>query len=211
VREAGGVDARVAGVRGGCEGEQRLLLRGEVDAVDGLQVVQRLDAEVVAGAEGTAFLAVPDDEGEHAPQAGQHLLAPVVVAGGDHLAVALGVEGGAVVAGQLLPQLDVVVDLAVEGQQVAPARVGERLVAEGHIDDREPLVGEHRVVADHLDAGLVGATVVEALQRSGDRVAMGARRAVRAEEGQDSAHGGHLFTCRPAAGRLPSESGGVAR
>jgi len=136
VRQVGGVDARVTGVRGGGEGEQRLLLGGQVDPVDGLQVVQRLDAEVVAGAERPALLAVPDHEREHAAQAGEHLLAPVVVAGGDHLAVTLGGEGGAVVAGQLLTQLDVVVDLAVEGQQVAPARVGQRLVAERHVDDR---------------------------------------------------------------------------
>jgi hypothetical protein len=84
-------------------------------------------------------------------------------------------------------------------------------VAERHVDDRQPLVREHRVVAHDLDTGLVRPAVVDGLQRRRDRVTMVARRAVRAEEGQDSAHGGHLVTGRPAAGRLPAESARASR
>ena len=59
------------------------------------------------------------------------LLAEVVVAGDDRLAVALGVERRAELAGQPLAQLEVVVDLAVEDQVVAAVEPGQRLVASG--------------------------------------------------------------------------------
>ena len=62
---------------------------------------------------------VPEREREHAAQPGQHVGAPVVVAGDDGLAVAVGGEDGAVLGGQLVAQLQVVVDLAVEHQHVA--------------------------------------------------------------------------------------------
>jgi hypothetical protein len=167
--------------------------------------VQRLDAEVVARAERAPLLPVPDHEREHAAQPGEHLLAPVVVAGDDRLAVTLRAELGAEVARQLLAQLDVVVDLAVEGQQVAPIGVRQRLVAQRHVDDRQPLVREDRVrsavragvrpgVPDDLDARFVRTAVVQALQGAGDGVAVRLRAAAGAEEREQSAHGGHLST-----------------
>jgi hypothetical protein len=71
-----------------------------------------------------------------------------VVGGDDRLAVAVGGEYGAVLGAQLLPQLEVVVDLTVEDQDVsvggllrAPA---QRLVAVGDVDDREPVEPQHR-------------------------------------------------------------------
>jgi hypothetical protein len=89
----------------------------------------------------------------------------------DHLAVAVGVELRPECVDQLLAQLDVVVDLAVEGQQVAAVGVRERLVAQLDIDDRQPLVREDRVQPDRLQAGLVGAPVVYAFEGLGDRAA----------------------------------------
>jgi hypothetical protein len=117
-----------------------------------------------------------------------------VVAGHDRLAVAGRAELRAELPGQLVAQLLVVVDLAVEGQQVAALRVRQRLVAECHIDDRQALVREDRVRTDHLGTGLVGPAVMQAFEGAGDGVAMGLGVAAGAEEGEQSAHGGHLCT-----------------
>ena len=181
------------------ERQQRLLLAGEVHPVRGLQVVQRLDPERVAGAERPAGRAVPDQEGEHAAQLVQHRLAPVVVPGDDDLGVALGGELGAESVDQLLPQLDVVVDLAVEGEQVparfrAARRVRQRLVAQLDVDDGQALVGEDHVTVGEDHTGLVRTTVVLALQRRRDRVTLGGRGPGVTDEHEHSTHGRHLST-----------------
>ena len=124
------------------DGQQRLLLAGEERASLVEIRVQRLDAEPVPRAEQYPLLRVPDEEREHAPQLAHDLLAQVVVTRDDRLAVAVGLEGRAEVAGQPLAQLQVVVDLAVEDQVVAP-QVGERLVAVVDVDDREAAETDH--------------------------------------------------------------------
>jgi len=54
--------------------------------------VQRLDAEPVTRPEQHPLLGVPDQEGEHAAQLADDVLAQVVVAGDDRLTVAVGLE-----------------------------------------------------------------------------------------------------------------------
>jgi len=93
-----------------------------------------------------------------------------VVRRGDDLGVAGGLEPRAVVADELAAQLHVVVDLAVEGEQVATVGVRQRLVAGRDVDDGQPLVGEHHVLVDDPGAGLVRTTVVQRLQGFGDRL-----------------------------------------
>src|SRR5690606_2019910 len=105
-----------------------------------------------------------------------------------------------------LAQLRIVVDLPVEGQQVAPAFIRQRLVAGGDVDDRQALVPEHRVGAhpvrrlDELHPGLVRAPVMQALQGGGDRVPVGVGGAGCAEVGEESTHGPHPRTPARAAG-----------
>ena len=84
------------------------------------------------------LLRIPDQEGEHAAQLTHDLRAQVVVARDDRLAVAVGLERGAEFTGQALTQLEVVVDLAVEDQLVAPGQPGEWLVRMVDVDDRQP-------------------------------------------------------------------------
>ena len=139
------VDA-AGGLAAAEELEQRLLLRAEDDrAVGQPGGEQRLDAEGVAGAEDGLLLGVPDEEGEHAAQPVDDVLAPQVVAGDDRLGVALGREGRAL-GGQLRPQLQVVVDLAVEDDPVPAVGVGHRLVAVLDVDEGQPVEAEHRPV-----------------------------------------------------------------
>ena len=88
---------------------------------------------------------VPDQEREHAEEAMKAVFAPLPIGREQDLAV--GVRRELVPFGpQLVPQLEVVVDLAVEDEMVAAGCVGHRLqpgLAE--IDDREPPVPErHR-------------------------------------------------------------------
>ncbi len=191
VRQPRLVDAVVAGLRGGREGQQRLLLAGQVEPVRRGQVEHRLDAVGVPGTEDQPLLGVDDDEGEHPAQPLDHRLAPMVEAGDDDLAVPLGVEPRTVLPDQLLAQLDVVVDLAIEDQLVPAVGVGQRLVAALHVDDRQALVADDGVPPDDLHPGLVRPPVVQALQRLGDGLLVCLRLAARADEGQDPAHGEH--------------------
>ena len=100
---------------------------------------------------------------------------------------------------QLLAQLDVVVDLAVEGEQV-PARlradggygIGSWLNSTSMIDSR--LCAKITSLVEELHAGVVRASVMQALQGGGDRVALVGRGTGVADEHEHSAHGRHLST-----------------
>jgi hypothetical protein len=91
------------------EAQQRLLLARDEQAVGGLQVVQRFDPEVIARPESPPLLSVPDHEREHAAKPVEHGLAPVVVAGHDHLRVAVGGKLGTMHPGQLFAQFEIVI------------------------------------------------------------------------------------------------------
>lgn len=103
--------------------QQAFLLAGHRGSTPARRHEQRLDAERVTCAEQFTGLGIPQREREHAAQPPDDVGAPVVVAGDDRLAVAVGGEGGAVPGGELLAQLEVVVDLAVEHQYVAVGRL----------------------------------------------------------------------------------------
>jgi hypothetical protein len=61
---------------------------------------------------------------------------------------------------QLVPQLDVVVDLPVLHHPVAPVLGRERLVASEDVDDREPRV-RHPEAAVDVEPDAVGTTVTQ--------------------------------------------------
>ena len=98
--------------------EDALDLGSEDEAAVLLRVVERLDAEEIAGAEQLARIAVPDGEREHAAQAVEHAFAPCQVAGEQDLGVGVGLELPALRL-KLGAQVAVVVDLAVEHDGVA--------------------------------------------------------------------------------------------
>ena len=167
--------------------EQALLLAGERHAVRPGGHVEGLDAERVAGAEEHALVGVPDEEGEHAAQAADRVGTPDVVGGDDGLGVPVGDEPGAVVAGELLAQLEVVVDLAVEDDAIAIARVRQRLVRVLDVDDREPVEPQRDVVVvPH--AGLVRSAVAHALEARPHRVGTCRALTARRDQSHQAAH-----------------------
>jgi hypothetical protein len=76
---------------------------------------------------------------------------------------------------QLLAQLQVVEDLAVEDDPEGLVLVGERLLAGGEIDDREPGVGQAGA-AIAVGAELVGPAVAKRARQGGQLLAGRRRR-----------------------------------
>ena len=125
-------------------------------------IVQRLDAEAVAGAEQPPPPLVPDREGPHAAEARQAGDIPLGVGGQQHLAVGLGAEGVAA-RRQLGAQFAEVVDLAVEDQRRAAVGAAHGLVAgRCEIEDRQPPEGQADRPARE-PPGVVGAAVAQAV------------------------------------------------
>ena len=128
--------------------------------VTGVGVVQRLDAEAIAREQQAAVGAIPDREREHALQPLDASLAFLFVEVQDRFGVAA--RAVAVPAPlEIRPQLRVVVDLAVEDDPHRLVFVGHRLVAAGHIDDRQAPVAEAGGTVD-VEAGGVRTAVLQA-------------------------------------------------
>ena len=127
--------------------QQALDLRGVHERAVHLGIVEGLDAEMIAGAEQFALVPVPDHEGEHASNLLQQFHAPLLIAMQQHLGVAFGGEG---VSGrdQFLTQRLIVVDLAVEGDDLRAILVVDGLLAAAEVDDAEPSMAERRVLVD---------------------------------------------------------------
>ena len=124
---------------------QRLDLAGEGEQRVAVDVVKRLDAEAVAGAEQALPLLIPDGEGEHADKAFQAGRPPGVISLKDHFGVAFGAKRVAE-RFQFLAQLEVVVDFAVERQPQLLARHCHWLVTgRREIEDRQAAVSERDV------------------------------------------------------------------
>ena len=118
--------------------------------------VQGDDAEVVASHEVPVLLQVVQYEGEDPVQTIQEVASVLRVQGKDDLAVASGEEP--IGASELGLELAVVVDLAVDGQDVGAVGVLQRLGAVFHIHDGEAVVGQDGALVSE-NAGPVGAAV----------------------------------------------------
>ena len=109
-------------------------------------VVERLDAELVPGAEQLARPAVPDGEGEHAAEPVHHVRADQGVGLQQHLGVAARPQHHALLP-QLGSQLQVVVNLAVEDHPVALVGRPHRLMAAlRQVDDGQPPEAQRDIV-----------------------------------------------------------------
>ena len=146
--------------------------------------VERLDPELVPGGHEPAPGRVPESEGEDPVQVADEVGAALLVAVHDHLAVG---AGGEAVALALEPgaQVEVVVDLTVDDRRDRAVLGVERLVAAGHVDDRQARVGE-RQWADAPHRLPVGPAMAESLHHSVHRMLAGATR--RIEDRADPAH-----------------------
>ena len=131
-------------------GQQCGKRRREPDTRRVLGDVERLDAEPIASEQHPSAVAFDDREREHAEEAVDETVAPVVVGLEQHLGVAVGEEPVAVLA-QLAAQLLVVVDAAVPRNGQPEVGVDHRLRAGfGQIDDfqatmtkRDPALRPH--------------------------------------------------------------------
>ena len=72
--------------------QQRLAVGGEAKSMRCVAVIQRFDAQPIAGQEQAALAQVPDGEGEHADQMFDALSAPFGVGLEDDFSVAVGKE-----------------------------------------------------------------------------------------------------------------------
>ena len=124
------------------EREKRFQLRreGETPRVSG--EIERFDPKAVARDEQPPLPRVPQRERPHPVEAELAVCAPAIVGGRDHFGIALRREpvSGAFEFG---PQLDEVVELAVERRPIAAAGGAHRLAAAlGGIENRKPPVAE---------------------------------------------------------------------
>src|SRR5215468_2250900 len=179
------------------EGEDGLELRGEHEAAADDRVVERLDAEPVAGNQDEAAPRVPYREGEHAAQPLDAALAEILVEVRDDLGVA-GRAQGMAAGRELGPQLAVVVDLPVQHHPHRAVLVPDGLAAGREVDDAEPPHPEAHASVD-AEALVVGPTMGEGVAH-GSELAERHRLIVEADYSRDPAHGS--FTSALARVRL---------
>ena len=112
-----------------------------------LPVVERLDPVAVSGEDEPALRPVPERDGKHAAQALRKIEPVLLVEVDEHLGVAMSREG---VPGPLevMPELAVVVELAVLDDLDAAVLVADRLVTGLEVDDRETPRGEADAAVD---------------------------------------------------------------
>jgi hypothetical protein len=171
----------------GVQREQRAQFRAEDQpAARTLRVAERLLADAVARQQEPLLLLVPDGEGEHAAQRLDAALPHVLVEGEDGLGVGLRLELEAS-ALQVLAQLPVVVDLAVEDDPVALVGVGDGLVAGVQVDDGQAAHGQAHAFARE-EALVVGAAVGDEVVGPLEEGPIG-RPPVRVHDAEYAAHG----------------------
>jgi hypothetical protein len=183
----------------GVEGQERLEgVEVDLASPQGLQlgsegkqpvlgaVVERLDPEAVPGEHKRALPRVPEREREHTPQLSDELRAVLLVEVDEHFGVALGGEPMAAPL-ETVPELAVVVDLAVLDDMDRPVFVSDWLIAAFEIDDGKAPRGERHGPVDDAPFA-VWATVTEGLahRRERSRVDPGP---VEGDQPADPAHG----------------------
>ena len=135
-------------------------------------------------------MGIPDDDAEHAAQVVDYVLAPVVVAHHDGLAIALGVEGVAETL-ELLAQLHVVVDFTIKGHGVAVGLVlwapAEGLMGMLQVNNGQAVEAESGI-AVMPRAGRIWAAVAHAGQGTFQRVNVLIYVACGGEHAKKSAH-----------------------
>jgi hypothetical protein len=121
--------------------EQRLYLRGEIERSVPLRVEERSHAHAVAGQHHAPLPLVPQREGEIAVEKRQAVFTHLVIEVQDDFGIAGCAEAPAP-GPQLVAQLDIVEDFAVEGDGQLPGLVRHRLLAIAQPDDGEPRMAE---------------------------------------------------------------------
>ena len=191
--------------RGEAGRQQGVQLRGEQQPAAVLADVERLDAQRVAGEEEALLRAVPDGEGEHAPQPRQAGLAPAGVGGQQHLRVALRAEHPAA-RGQLVAQRAEVVDRPVEDEVEAPVVRDHRLVAVGRIENRQPPHADRGVAVRH-ESVVIRAAVPHGIAHPPDGRRAGLQGITGTDHSGYATHRGKLGRLRPVTSRGKGPAG----
>ncbi len=169
--------------------DQRLQLRAEQQQPARQQrVVQRLDAEPVAGEEERLAIPIPQREREHAAEPLDAVLAPLLPGMNDHLGVAAGPEAVSKLR-EFRDQRLIVVDLAVEDDDHAAVLVEQRLLPGGEVDDREPAMAEPQAGLG-VQPDLVRPAMVLGLVHARNEVARDRPRARDVHDADNAAHDG---------------------
>ena len=119
----------------------RAHLRAEIQTILIDSVVEQLDSEWIAGENQPPLSRIPDGQAEHAIEAIEHLIAPLLVSVDDDLGVRLRAENVAV-AFQFTPEFKEVVDFAIENHPNGFFLIRHGLMTARKIDDREPAKAE---------------------------------------------------------------------
>ena len=152
--------------------QQRLELRAEGHTRAVLEHIQRLDAQAVARQHQAPSRTVVQCQGEHSVQAPQAGDAFSRVDLQHAFRIRPGQRLDTVARAELMAQLDIVVDLAVDHRGEFMAGRDDRLVAAGQVDDRQPGVHQpDRPV--QRDAEVIRAAVT---QRRRSELELGAQR-----------------------------------
>ncbi len=120
---------------------------------------ERPDAEPVAGQDQGLVDGIPERDRELAVEPCERIGSPLLPGVDDHLGVAPGPEAVSQ-RGQLLAELHVVVDLAVEDHPDPVVLAGEGLLPRGQVDDRQAGVAQRRAPVT-VEAALVRPAVPE--------------------------------------------------
>ncbi len=164
-------------------------LRREGEALRGLDVIERLDAERIARQDEPPRRRIVQRQRIHAAQPAGEIEPVAAIEMQRQLAIRLGRERR---VRQRRPQLDVIVDLGI-GDERRTAGLVERLVAGREIDDGEPRL-HHADIARAIMPGAVGPAMKE-------------RRLHRLEDGG----GGRLAALRHHAGDAAHQRRTVAK
>src|SRR5215472_4453710 len=117
------------------KGEECLQLRCKCNCAVVKTVMQRLDAEPIAGNEQLLIAGIPDGKCPHPVEAQLTVGAPLCISSGDNLGVAIRDKAMAEVR-QLPAQFQIVIDLTIVCNPVSPIVIGQGLSsATGKIDD----------------------------------------------------------------------------
>ena len=165
---------------------QGLHLGGDIEvAVFVAAGIEGDDPHVVATNQVGILLGVIEDEGEDAVQIVQERRALLLVKGQQHFTVGVGLE--LEVDLEVLLQLLVVVDLAVDGQYVRALGIVERLCAVARIDDGQALVHQDGLVGA-VDAGPVRPAVTQSLGHLQGRFAQGSGVGLDVQNAENRTH-----------------------
>ena len=152
-------------------GQKALDLAAKKEQSVHIIIVEGLDAKNIPGSEHGMAGAVPDHKGEHPPQPGGQLLAPLLIAMEQNLGIGFGGKGMAR-RHQLGAQVLEIVNLTVKNHDQIAVLIEHGLLAALQVNDGQPAVAQGHLIV-HIIALAVRAAVGDQVRHSLDDFAGG--------------------------------------